>query len=47
MRIAMCYASYGRIPSWTFIKEDKLLQTGFAALEKGNVDIQVLACFVP
>lgn len=30
-----------------FYKEDKLLHSGFTALEKGNVDIQVLACFVP
>ncbi len=34
-------------PELDFYKEDKLLQSGFTALEKGNVDIQVLACFVP
>lgn len=34
-------------PEQNFYMEDKLLQSGFAALEKGNVNVQVLACFVP
>ncbi|MBG9565772.1 dipeptidase [Brevibacillus agri] len=34
-------------PERDFYKEDDFLQAGFPALAKGNVDIQVLACFVP
>ncbi|KZE53041.1 dipeptidase [Brevibacillus parabrevis] len=34
-------------PERDFYKEDDFLQAGFPALVKGNVDIQVLACFVP
>jgi len=34
-------------PELDFYKEDERLQAGFPELVKGNVDIQVLACFVP
>jgi len=34
-------------PEIDYYQGDKRLQAGFAELVKGNVDIQVLACFVP